>query len=77
MDNEESKIISGGLPLLYCLKEGFDQVEGANMWNTLRLIGMPSYLIILLSKVQNKQEATVRTEFEETKRSSVGKGVKQ
>lgn len=47
------------------------------MWNTLRLTGMPSDLIILLSKVENKQEATVRTEFEETKRFIVGKGVKQ
>lgn len=77
MDNEEGKIIKGGLPLLYCLKEGFDQVEQAKMWNALRLIGMPSYLIILLSKVQNKQETTARTEFGETKRFSVGKGVKQ
>ena len=40
-------------------------------------MGFPEHLIDLLRELYNEQEATVRTEFEETDSFKIGKGLRQ
>ena len=58
-------------------KKAFDCVDLERMWITLKDMGVPLHLIILLKNLYANQEATVRTEFGETDKINIGKGVRQ
>jgi hypothetical protein len=40
----------------------FDCVDHSRLWNTLRSMGVPEHLIVLIKSLCTKQEAAVRTE---------------
>ena len=58
-------------------KKAFDCVDHEILWVILRDMRVPVHLIVLLRRMYTNQEATVRTEFGETDRIDVGKGVRQ
>ena len=58
-------------------KKAFDCVDHGRMWITLKDMGVPMHLIVLLKNLYVNQEATVRTEFGETDKIDIGKGVRQ
>jgi len=39
--------------------KAFDYVDHSRLWNTLRSMGLPEYLIVLIKGLYTKQEATV------------------
>ena len=41
-------------------------VDHSRLWNTLRSMGMPEHLILLIKGLYMKQEAAVRTEYSNT-----------
>ena len=55
-------------------KKAFACVDHETLCVTLRDMGVPVHLIVLLRRLYTNQEATVRTEFGET---DIGKGVRQ
>src|SRR5271163_2400691 len=57
--------------------KAFDCVDHALLWNTLREMGFPKHLIVLLHNLYESQEATVRTVHGETESFGIGKGVRQ
>ena len=57
--------------------KAFDCVDHSKLWNTLRAMGFPEHLIVLLHNLYDNQEATVRTEVGETDYSGIEKGVRQ
>jgi exonuclease III len=57
--------------------KAFDCVDHALMWKTLREMGFPEHLIVLMHNLYENQEATVRTEHGETDSFGIGKGVRQ
>ena len=56
--------------------KAFDSVDHDLLWNVLRQMGILAHIVILLSKLYKQQEATVRTEFENTEYFAIGKGVR-
>ena len=42
--------------------------------NTLKGMGVPEHLIVMLSNLYTNQEATIRTEYGETGNIPIGKG---
>ena len=42
-------------------KKAFDCVDHQRLWNTLKGMGVPEYLIVMLSNLYTNQEATIRT----------------
>jgi len=57
--------------------KAFDCVDHRRLWNTLRSMGVPEHLIILIKSLYTKQEAAVRTEYGNTEWFEVSKGVRQ
>ena len=49
-------------------KKAFDCVDHQRLWNTLKGMGVPEHLIVMLSNLYTNQEATIRTEYGETYR---------
>ena len=47
-------------------KKAFDCVDHQRLWNTLKCMGVPGHLIVMLSNLYTNQEATIRTEYGET-----------
>src|SRR5688572_5731917 len=47
------------------------------MWKTLKEMGIPTHLIMLLKSLYENQEAVVRTEHGDTGKFRIGKGVRQ
>ena len=58
-------------------KKAFDCVDHQRLWNTLKGMGVPEHLIVMLSNLYTNQEATIRTEFGDTGNIPIGKGVRQ
>ena len=58
-------------------KKAFDCVDHQRLWNTLKGMGVPEHLIVMLSNLYTNQEATIRTEYGETGNIPIGKGVRQ
>jgi hypothetical protein len=57
--------------------KAFDCVDHSRLWNTLRSVGVPEHLIILIKSLYTKQEAAVRTEYGNTEWLEVRNGVRQ
>ena len=57
--------------------KAYNCVDHERLWVVLRVMGVPVHLIVLLKRLYNNQEATVRTEFGETDNIDIGKGVRQ
>ena len=57
-------------------KKAFDCVDHERLWVILRDMGVQVHLIVLLRRLYNNQEATVRTEFGETDNIDIGKGMR-
>ena len=58
-------------------KKAFDCVDHQRLWNTLKGMGVPEHLIVILSNLYTNQEATIRKEYGETGNIPIGKGVRQ
>ena len=58
-------------------KKAFDCLDHQRLWNTLKGMGVPEHLIVMLSNLYTNQEATIRTEYGETGNIPIGKGVRQ
>jgi len=56
--------------------KAFDCVDHSRLWNTLRSMGVPEYLIVLIKGLYTKQEATVWMEYGNTEWFEVRKGVR-
>ena len=52
-------------------------VDHQGLWNTLKGMGVPGHLIVMLSDLYTNQEATIRKEYGETGNIPIGKGVHQ
>ena len=46
--------------------KAFDCMDHSRLWNTLRHMGVPKYLIALIRSMYANQEAAVRTEYGDT-----------
>ena len=57
--------------------KAFDCVDHKTLWNTLRDMGIPEHLIVLLNNLYNEQQASVRTEFGDSEHLKIEKGVRQ
>jgi hypothetical protein len=57
--------------------KAFDCVDHSRLWDTLRSMGKPEHMTVLLKNLYINQEATVRTEHGNTDWFEVGKGVRQ
>jgi hypothetical protein len=57
--------------------KAFDCVDHSRLWNTLRSMGVPEHLIALIKSLYTKQEAAVKTEYDNREWFEVGKGVRQ
>jgi hypothetical protein len=51
--------------------KAFDCVDHSRLWNTLRSMGVPEYLITLIKSLYTNQEAAVKTEYGNTECLSV------
>ena len=58
-------------------KKAFDCVDHQRLWCTLKDMGVPEHLIVVLINLYTNQESTVRTEYGETSNIPIGKGVRQ
>ena len=58
-------------------KKAFDCVDHQILWCTLKYMGVPDNLILVLRNLYTNQESTVRTEYGETSNLPIGKGVRQ
>ena len=56
-------------------KKAFDCVDHERLWVILQEMRVPVHIIVLVRKLYNKQEATIRTEFGETDTINIGKVV--
>ena len=64
--------------LYFCFinyKKAFDCVDHNILWKGLRYLGVPEHLIILMERLHEGQQATVRTDFGETEPFLIGKGL--
>jgi hypothetical protein len=57
--------------------KAFDSVDHSRMWNTLKDMGFPIHLVVLLKSLYENQVARVRTDFGDTDSFGIGKGVRQ
>ena len=57
--------------------KAFDCINHSLMWKTLKEMGIPTHLIMLLKSLYENQEAVVRTEHGDTGKFRIGKGVRQ
>ena len=57
--------------------KAFDCVDHSRLWNTLRNMGVPEYLIALIRSMYANHEAAVRTEYGDSEWFEVRKGVRQ
>ena len=58
-------------------KKAFDCEDHQRLWCTLKDMGVPDHLIVVLRNLYINQESTVRTEYGETSNIPIGKGVRQ
>ena len=57
--------------------KAFDCINHSVMWRTLKEMGFPTHLVMLLKSLYENQEAAVRTEYGDTEIFRIGKGVRQ
>src|SRR6218665_3992712 len=57
--------------------KAFDYINHELLWKTLLEMGIPKHLIQLLKGLYEDQSAVIRTEFGDTDRSKIKKGVRQ
>ena len=57
--------------------KAFDCVDHPKLWNMMEEMGMPEHLVQVSRSVYANQDAKVRTEYGDTERFSIGKGVRQ
>ena len=65
--------------LYFCFidySKAFDCVDHARLWKTLKSMGIPEHLIVLMKNLYDNQEATVRTGYGNTGWFNIGKGVR-
>ena len=55
----------------------FDCVDHQLLWCTLKELGVPRHLIVVLRNIYTNQDSTVRTEYGETSNIPIGKGVRR
>jgi hypothetical protein len=53
--------------------KAFDCINHSLMWKTLKEMGIPTHLIMLLKSLYENQEAVVRTEHGDTGKFKIGK----
>jgi hypothetical protein len=74
------KAIEYGKTVFMCFidySKAFDCVDHSQMWNTLRSMGVPEHLVVLIKSLYTKQEAAVITEYGNTEWFEVREGVGQ
>ena len=54
-------------------KKAFDCINHQRLWCTLKDMGVPEYLIVVLRNLYTNQESTLRTEYVETSNIPIGK----
>ncbi|CAF1405230.1 unnamed protein product [Adineta ricciae] len=57
--------------------KAFDCVVHEKLWPVLLEMGVPKHLIILMKNLYTNQQATVKTDYENTNWFNIGKGVRQ
>jgi hypothetical protein len=57
--------------------KAFDCVDHSRLWETLRSMGVPENLTVIIKSLYTNKEAVVRTEYGNTKWFEVKKGVSQ
>jgi hypothetical protein len=57
--------------------KAFDCVDHSRLWNTLTSMEVPEPLIAHIKSLYTKQEAAVKTEYDNTEWFEVGEGVRQ
>ena len=76
IDNEKKKSNEYGNILCICFieyKRAFDCVNHSQLWNKLRMMGIPENITILMKNLYEGQEAIVRTHNGETEGFKVNK----
>ena len=71
---------SSSKKLFMCLidyKKAFDCVDHQRLWCTLKDMGVPEHLVVVLRNLYTNQESTVRIEYGETRDIPIGKEVRQ
>ena len=58
-------------------KKAFDCVDHQIIWCTLKDMGVPEHLIVVMRNLYTNQKSTVRTEYGETSNIPICKGVRQ
>ena len=58
-------------------KEPFDYMNHSQLWNALRMMGIPEHITILIMIIYKGHEATVHTHYGETEWFKVNKRVRQ
>jgi hypothetical protein len=56
--------------------KAFDCVDHSQLWKTLRSMGVPEHLTVLIKSLYMKQEAAVKTEYGNKEWFEVRKGVR-
>ena len=77
---DDGKSYSSSKKLFMCLidyKKAFIYVDNKILWCTLKYMGVPENMIVLLINLYTNQESTVRTEYGEISNIPIGKGVQQ
>ena len=57
--------------------KAFDCVDHPTLWNMMEEMGIPEHMVQVIRSLYANQEAKVRTEYGDTERFAIGKGVRQ
>jgi hypothetical protein len=74
------KAMAYGKTVFMCFidyNKAFDCVDHSRLWNTLRKMGVPEHLTVLIESMYTKQKAAVRKEYGNMEWFEVRKGVRQ
>src|SRR6218665_2515762 len=78
MDNGETIGIREEVHICFIdYSKAFDCINHELLWKTLLEMGIPKYLIQLIKGLYEDQSAVIRTEFGDTDRFKIKKGVRQ
>ena len=58
-------------------KKAFDCVDHQILWCTLKDMGIPEHMIVVMRNLYTNQKSNVRTEYGEISKIPIGKGVRQ
>ena len=58
-------------------KKEFDCVDHQILWCTIKDMGVPEHMIVVLINIYTNQESTVMIEYGKTSNISIGKGVRR